>query len=198
MPSAGYSSIDQDENKETPALRNEESTLSASEQNTTSERAHQCYEISLRILACIVVIGGHLNFMVFLVLWVADYELHKNITGIWNKTQCNILIGTCSCTCCMLSPLVKCHCPWDRMQKSYTGRYYKDCRNYCPMFDADPPLDASCNVPGRTVQTQDSFWGPGQPSCFLKYHRSATVEYNVSSHQRQVTEVYEVCVGYKH
>jgi hypothetical protein len=115
---------------------------------------------------CTVIVGGILNFMVCLVLYVQDYDLFKDIRGVWNPSNCTILLRACSCTCCMLQPIVPCRC---------YGR--KSCSLLCPITDPQPPLDASCSVPGRVVQSMDSYWGPGQPSCFQKYHRSALVEY---------------------
>ncbi len=181
-----YSSItNQDGNRDTPAFRNGESLFSLSKNNITLERAQKCFEQALPNLICAAIIGGYLNFMVFIVLKVQDNELHKNVEEIWNTAQCKIIIRTCSCNCCMLRPLVSCQCPYSDVNS---------CESYCPMDDQQPPLDADCNVPGRTVQTQDSYWSPGRPSCFLKYHRSALVEYNVSSDHRQVAGIYEVCV----
>lgn len=131
---------------------------------------------------CIVVIGGVLNFMVFLVLFVQDTDLYKDIRGLWTPAQCRILMRACSCTCCMLQPLAPCHC---------YGRPDR-CPIYCPIRHPQPPLDANCSVPGRVVQTTDSYWGPGRPSCFLKYHNAMLVEYARAPGELMVASVYEV------
>jgi hypothetical protein len=148
-----------------------------------SKKLKKSFQLVMPYCVCIVVIGGVFNFMVFLVLWVQDYDLFKDIRAIWIPAQCRILMRACACTCCMIQPAKPCHC---------YGRS-DHCSVYCPIRNPQPPLDANCSVPGRVVRSMDSYWRPGSPSCSLKYHSSILVEYALAPNDHVVVAAaYEV------
>jgi hypothetical protein len=144
--------------------------------------AVQYLQNAAMVIAPFFIVGGVVNFMVFCVLWVQDYDVYEDVRNIWTSSKCLVLMRACSCTCCMLAPLTPCWCPLGSNK----------CSSYCPIEDPNPPLDATCRVPGRVVRTMDSYWNPGQPTCIMKYHNSMSVEYTNQQNQVQVASIYEV------
>ena len=147
--------------------------------NTESTKPSQVLDSSFGILRIICqiflpffIVISILNFMVCLILYVQDYDFFADIRDLWVPASCVILRQGCSCTCCVLRPQIPCICPF---------RFTKPdrCSLICPIDDLQPPIDSHCSAPGTFVDSIDSYWGPGKPTCFLKFHRSAIVEYKV-------------------
>jgi hypothetical protein len=163
--------------EEEPQVRHDEAN-----QSEIFRQAVPYVQNAAMVIAPFFIVGGVVNFMVFCVLWVQDYDVYEDIRNIWTSSKCLVLMRACSCTCCMLAPLTPCWCP----------ARSTSCSLYCPIEDPNPPLDAICRVPGRVVRTMDSYWKPGQPTCIMKYHNSMLVEYTDQQNQVQVASIYEV------
>ena len=144
----------------------------------------QCNPFIASVFFCIFVAGSILNFMVCLILYVQDFDFFADVKQLWMPATCVVLRQACSCTCCMLSPIPPCVCPFRFTKPSR-------CSLICPIDDVEPPLDSNCSIPGRTVQTMESYWSPGSPTCFMKFHRSAVVEYILGGELR-VSNIFDV------
>jgi hypothetical protein len=144
----------------------------------------ECIRLAQSIVFGIFVVGSILNFMVCLILYIQDFDFFGDVKKLWMPATCVVLRQACSCKCCMLSPIPPCICPF---------RFTKPdrCSLICPLQDTEPPLDSNCSAAGRKVQTMESYWSPGSPTCFMKFHRSAVVEYMLGDELR-VSNIYDV------
>jgi hypothetical protein len=146
--------------------------------------SNQCMRLTQTIVFGIFVVGSILNFMVCLILYVQDFDFFGDVKKLWMPATCVVLRQACSCKCCMLSPIPPCICPY---------RFTKPdrCSLFCPIQNMEPPLDSNCSAQEGRVQTMDSYWSPGSPTCFMKFHRSAVVEYMLGNELR-VSNIYDV------
>ena len=139
-------------------------------------------------VTCLFITSGVINFMVCIFLSAQDYDIYKDIRTTWIAAECMVLMKACSCTCCMLEPLIPCRCPLSVSSDM--------CSIYCPIWDPNPPIDGSCHVPGRKIRTMDSYWRPGKPSCIMKYHNSILVEYSDMNQDVYVASMLEVSLRF--
>jgi hypothetical protein len=137
------------------------------------KRISNCCSIPCQLFVAIFVVISILNFMVCLVLYVQDFDFFIDVRESWTPNNCVFLRKACTCTCCMIRPKTPCFCPF---------RFTKPdrCSLLCPIVDLGPPMDSNCSAgSGNIIDSIDSYWGPGKPTCFLKFHRSAIVEYEL-------------------
>ena len=149
------------------------SDLSSADVEQTSIQGNFFHVFIMRcqIILLLFVVLSILNFMVCCVLYVQDFDFYEDVRSSWMPASCIILRKACTCTCCMIRPNPPCVCPF-RFTKS------DRCSILCPIQDLEPPIDSNCSIPGRTIDSVDSYWGPGKPSCFMKMHRSVMVQYD--------------------
>ena len=153
-----------------PLLKDREE-IKVFEKESRIQQLRKCAEPYVIVLA----ICGILNFMVCLVTYQMDYETSFNATALWIPTKCTLLLKACSCECCMIKPAVPCRCP---VRFTHPSR----CSLWCPLNNSFPLLNGECkSEDGDDIQTIDSYWYMGHPSCLLRFRRSALVEYSINS-----------------